>query len=512
VPPLLEVRGEVYMTRRDFEALNAAQAAKGDKAFVNPRNAAAGALRQARCADHRRAPAHVLRLWHRQRRLGRGSRCAGHARCADASPLAIALAGDARARRGAGLAGLVGWYRDIGARRPSLPFEIDGVVYKVNALAQQERLGYVSRAPRFAVAHKFPAEEMVTEVLAIDVQVGRTGALTPGRAPETRVRRRRHRHQCDAAQRGRSPAQGRAHRRPGRRAPRRRRDPGSGARGGGRARRGCPRLRDARRVSRMRFGGGPPARRGDRALHGGPRLPGAAQQSLLHFAGRRAMDIEGLGEKLVDQLVDEGIVHTPADLYKLGIAKLAALARMADKSAANVVAAIEKSKKTTLARFIFALGIRQVGEATAKDLARHFGALDPLLVADEAGLVEVNDVGPIVAESIARFFAEPHNREVIEQLRAAGVHWPESAPQRAAPGALAGRTFVLTGTLPTLAREDAKALIEAQGGKVAGSVSAKTSYVVAGADPGGKLAKAEALGVAILDEDGLRQLLAATAA
>jgi DNA ligase (NAD+) len=222
------------------------------------------------------------------------------------------------------------------------------------------------------------------------------------------------------------------------------------------------------------------------------------------------MDIEGLGEKLTDQLVDAGIVHTPADLYKLGVGKLAALERMADKSAANVLAAIEASKDTTLPRFIFALGIRHVGEATAKDLARHFGSLDALLDADEAALLEVRDVGPVLAESIARFFAESHNREVIEQLRAGGVRWRDHAPERAAPGRLAGITVVLTGTLPTLSREEAKALIEGQGGKVAGSVSAKTNYVVAGAEAGSKLAKAEALGIAVLDEDGLRRLLAST--
>ena len=219
---------------------------------------------------------------------------------------------------------------------------------------------------------------------------------------------------------------------------------------------------------------------------------------------------KGLGEKLTDQLVDAGIVRTPADIYKLDAIKLAALERMADKSAANVQAAIETSKDTTLARFIFALGIRHVGEATAKDLARHFGSLDALMDADEAALLEVRDVGPVLAESIARFFAESHNREVIEQLRAAGVRWRDHPPQRAAPGRLAGLTFVLTGTLPKLSREDAKALIEGQGGKVAGSVSAKTNYVVAGADAGSKLTKAQDLGIAILDEEGLRQLLAST--
>jgi DNA ligase (NAD+) len=240
---------------------------------------------------------------------------------------------------------------------------------------------------------------------------------------------------------------------------------------------------------------------------GGLVCPAQRKQSLLHFASRRAMDIEGLGEKLVDQLVDGGVVHTPADLYRLDTGKLAALERMAEKSAANVLAAIAKSKATTLARFIYALGIRHVGETTSKDLARHFGRFDALVDAGEVALLEVPDVGSVVAESIARFFAEPHNRGVIGELRAAGVHWDEMAPQRAAPGALAGQTFVLTGTLSTLSREEAKALIEAQGGKVAGSVSARTRYVVAGADAGSKLAKAQEQGVAILDEDALRRLL-----
>ncbi|HEU4622596.1 MAG TPA: helix-hairpin-helix domain-containing protein, partial [Burkholderiaceae bacterium] len=235
------------------------------------------------------------------------------------------------------------------------------------------------------------------------------------------------------------------------------------------------------------------------------------KQALLHFAQRRAMDIEGLGEKVVEQLIDGGIVRTPADVYKLGIAKLAALERMAEKSAGNLVDAIERSKNTTLARFIFALGIRHVGETTAKDLARHFGGLDALMQADEAALLEVPDVGPIVAASVARFFAEPHNREVVEQLRAAGVHWSEHA--RAASAAalpLSGKTFVLTGTLPTMTREDAKARIEAAGGKVAGSVSKKTDYVVAGAEAGSKLAKAHELKVPVLDEPGLLDLLKAS--
>jgi DNA ligase (NAD+) len=242
---------------------------------------------------------------------------------------------------------------------------------------------------------------------------------------------------------------------------------------------------------------------------GGLVCPAQRKQALLHFASRRALDIEGLGDKLVDQLVDGGIVHTPADLYTLGLAKLAALERMADKSAGNVVAAIDKSKSTTLARFIYALGIRHVGEATARDLANHFGSLDALMNASEQALTEANDVGPVLAASIARFFAEPHNRESVEQLRAAGVHWTEGPPRvtQTATGPLHGLTFVLTGTLPTMSRDDAKGLIEEGGGKVSGSVSKKTDYVVAGADAGSKLAKAEELGIAVLDEAGLRKLI-----
>jgi DNA ligase (NAD+) len=244
---------------------------------------------------------------------------------------------------------------------------------------------------------------------------------------------------------------------------------------------------------------------------GGLFCPAQRKQALLYFAGRRAMDIEGLGEKVVDQLVDASIVKTPADLYKLGLLALASLERMGDKSAANLLAAIEKSPQTTLARFIYALGSRNVGEATARELASHFGALDALIEADVAQLQEVPDVGPVVAEAIAQFFAEPHNVEVVEQLRAAGVHWPEGPPQRRPAGLLAGKTLVLTGTLPTLSRDEAKDMVVAAGGKVAGSVSKKTDYVVAGAEAGSKLDKALQLGISVLDEEGLRGLLAGAA-
>ena len=505
-PPLLEVRGEVLMFKRDFEAMNAAQAASGDKIFVNPRNAAAGSLRQ---LDSRITAARRLTFF----AYGLGAvDWGGIAPPATQDALLAFLAAldlpVIKQREVVhGYAGLLDYYRSIGAQRHDLPFEIDGVVYKVNDLALQQRLGHVSRAPRFALAHKFPAEEMATEVVAIDVQVGRTGALTPvarlkpvfvGGVTVTSATlhnedevRRKDVHVGDSVIVRRAgdviPEIVRvlSDKRP------------KGARGFVMPKR-CPECGSA--VMRLP----------DEAIarcSGGLVCPAQRKQALLHFASRRAMDIEGLGGKLVDQLVDNGVVHTPADLYRLGVAALAELERMADKSAANVIAAIDKSRETTLPRFVYALGIRHVGETTARDLALHFGALDALMDADENALLEARDVGPVLAQSIRQFFAEPHNLEVVAQLRAAGVHWPESAPKKIAAGKLAGLTFVLTGSLPTLTREEAKELIERSGGKVAGSVSKKTSYVVAGADPGSKFDRATELGVPVLDE---QQLIAMT--
>jgi DNA ligase (NAD+) len=419
-PPVFEVRGEVYMRRADFEALNARQVAAGMKPYVNPRNTAAGAVRQLDPAVTATRPLLFFAY-------GVGD-VQGYDKPETQGALLDTLEAfgfpvnrDRRVARGAGE--LQAFYERVAERRAALPFEIDGVVYKVNSLELQRRLGFVTREPRWAVAHKFPPEEMQTEVLGIDVQVGRTGAITPvarlapvfvGGVTVTNVTlhnedevRRKDVHIGDtvivrragdvipeikAVVPEKRPSDARPFVMPTR----------------------CPICRSA--VVRLP----------DEAIarcSGGLFCPAQRKQALLHFAGRRAMDIEGLGEKLVDQLVDGGVVRTPADLYRLGLANLAALERMADKSAANVVAAIDRSKRTTLARFIFALGIRHVGEATAKDLAVHFGALDPLLDADPAQLVEVNDVGPVLAEAIARFFAEPHNPEVIEQLRAAGGTW-----------------------------------------------------------------------------------------
>ncbi len=507
-PALLEVRGEVLMFKRDFAAMNAAQAASGEKIFVNPRNAAAGSLRQldARITASRRLAFFAYGLgaveW--------GAIAPPSTQQALLDRLASFGLPVTRQRTVVrGFSGLADYYRSIGERRHDLPFEIDGVVYKVNDLDLQQRLGYVSRAPRFAIAHKFPAEEMQTEITAIDLQVGRTGALTPvarlkpvfvGGVTVTNATlhnedevRRKDVHVGDTVIVRRAgdviPEIVRvlAEKRP------------RGARGFVMPKR-CPECGSA--VVRLP----------DEAIarcSGGLVCPAQRKQALLHFASRRAMDIEGLGDKLVDQLVDAGVVHTPADLYKLGVAALSELERMADKSAANVIAAIDKSRDTTLARFIFALGPRHVGESTARDLALHFGSLDALMAASEESLLQVRDVGPVLARSIAQFFAEPHNLEVVAQLRAAGVHWTESEPQRSSAGKLCGLTLVLTGTLPTLTRDEAKDLIERHGGKVAGSVSKKTSYVVAGAEPGSKFDRARELGVPVLDEKGLKTLAGA---
>jgi DNA ligase (NAD+) len=505
VPRVFEVRGEVYMTRRDFEALNERQRAAGQKTFINPRNTAAGAVRQLDPAATAQRPLHFFAYG-----LGETDGFAAPPTLGavlDAIE-AFGLPVNRDRRRALGPEALARFYEDVAARRAKLPFDIDGVVYKVDRLDLQQALGFVTREPRWAVAHKFPAEEMATEVLGIDVQVGRTGAITPvarlapvfvGGVTVTNATlhnedevRRKDVHVGDTVIVRRAgdvipeivrvlldkrPRGAKAFTMPTE----------------------CPECGSA--VMRLP----------DEAVArctGGLVCPAQRKQALLHFASRRAMDIEGLGDKLVDQLVDGGLVRTPADVYGLRAEALAGLERMADKSAANVVAAIDASKATTLARFVYALGIRHVGEATARDLARHFGGLDALLAADRDELQKAPDVGPVLAESIADFFAERHNREVIAALRKAGVHWTETAPQRAADGKLAGMTLVLTGTMPTLTRDEAKALIEGAGGKAAGSVSKKTDYVVAGEEAGSKLAKAQELGIPILDEAGLKRLLA----
>ena len=505
--PVLEVRGEVYLRRDDFETLNERQREKGEKTFVNPRNAAAGAVRQLDPAIAAQRPLSFFAY-------GLGD-VQGWAVPATHSALLDALAAmglpvDDQRLVVQGAPGLVDFHRRIAEQRDALPFDIDGVVYKVNDRALQQQLGFVSREPRWAVAHKYPAQEQQTRLNGIEIQVGRTGKLTPVAKLEpvfvggTTVSNATLHNVFELRRKGVRIGDTVIVRRAGDVIPEVvGRVPGvrSAYVPNFHMPRQCPVCGSA--VVREKGGM-------DHRCSGGLFCPAQRKQALLHFAGRRAMDIEGLGDKLVDQLVEGGVIRTLPDLYNLGVASLAALDRMAEKSAANIVAALEKSKTTTLARFLYALGIRQVGETTAKDLAKHFGAIDRLMDASVGQLLEVNDVGPVVAQSIHTFFAQPHNREVIEQLRAAGIHWPEhDGTADRSPKPLVGQTFVLTGTLATLGREDAKALIEAAGGKVSGSVSKKTHFVVAGVEAGNKLDKARELGVAVIDEAALRAMLPA---
>jgi len=507
-PAWLEVRGEVLMLKRDFERLNEEARVQGGKVFANPRNAAAGSLRQLDPAITARR-----RLTFFAYGIGRVEGAALPATQTEVmdwlARLRFPVAAERRVVKG--VEGLLAYYRELGAKRFALPYEIDGAVYKVNDLADQARLGFVARAPRFAIAHKYPAQEELTVVEAIEVNVGRTGALTPVARLKpvfvggVTVSNATLHNQDEIDRKDVRVGDTVIVRRAGEVIPEivgvvleRRPKPEP------------PRFSILEHYPVCPECGSKVVRAEGEAVvrcTGGLYCPAQRKQALLHFASRRAMDIEGLGEKVVDQLVDRGIVHTPADLYHLDLAALAGLERMAEKSAGNLLAAIAKSKRTTLARFIYALGIPNVGEATAKDLARHFGSLDALLAADVEALQAVPDVGPVVAQAIVDFLAEAHNRQVIEALRAAGVHWPEEARLAKPHGPLAGKTFVLTGTLPNLTRDQAQALIEAAGGKVSGSVSKKTDYVVAGSDPGSKLDKAQALGIVVLDEAGLRELL-----
>ncbi|MDY0034289.1 MAG: NAD-dependent DNA ligase LigA [Zoogloea oleivorans] len=509
-PPVLEVRGEIYMRRDDFERMNLAQEAAGQKIFVNPRNAAAGSLRQLDPSITAQRPLSFFAYG-----LGEVQGWTlpdTHSGVLDAlaqfglpvcEHRACALGPEALAR----------FHAEMAVLREKLPFDIDGVVYKVDRLAQQLELGFVSREPRWAVAHKYPAQEVATRLLGIDVQVGRTGALTPVARLEpvfvggVTVTNATLHNQGEIDRKDVRIGDWVIVRRAGDVIPE-----------------VVGPILERREGEPERFDllkswptcpecGSHVVRGEDEAVArctGGLFCPAQCKQALRHFAGRRAVDIDGLGEQIVNQLVSAGVVKTPADLYdstRLNAEVLAGLERMGEKSATNLLAAIDKSRDTTLARFIFALGIRNVGETTAKDLARYFGGLDALLAADEATLLQVPDVGPVVARCIVEFLAESHNREVISVLQKA-MRWPETAPAaRPEAGALAARTFVLTGTLPTLRRDEAAAMIEAAGGKVTGSVSKKTDYVVAGADAGSKLDKAKQLGVMILDEEGLRILL-----
>jgi DNA ligase (NAD+) len=512
VPPVLEVRGEVYMARADFENLNEAQRERGQKTFINPRNTAAGAVRQLDPAIAAQRPLKFFAYG-----LGEvtpveqgGPDFATHFDLLQqlkqwGFPVA------AQTTQALGASELVAFHERIAAERDQLPYDIDGVVYKVDALALQRQLGFKTREPRWAVAHKYPAQEMVTRIEGIDVQVGRTGKLTPVArlAPVfvggVTVTNATLHNLFEIRKKGVRVGDQVVVRRAGDVIPE-----VVGVVPGARP----SYVANFRMPTHCPICGSDVVREPGEANHrctGGLFCPAQRKEALLHFAARRAMDIDGLGEKLVDQLVDGAVVHTLPDLYRIGLVGLLALERMGEKSAQNLLAALEKSKSTTLARFLFALGIRHVGEATAKDLARHFGSLDAILNATTEELLQVPDVGPVVAEAIHTFLAQPHNLEVVEQLRACGVHWPEGPPVERTTLPLAGQTVVLTGTLPTLTREDAKAMLEAAGAKVAGSVSKKTHYVVAGEDAGSKLAKAQELGVAVLDETGLMALLGKSA-
>jgi len=518
----LEVRGEVLITKREFAAMNERQRAAEEKEYVNPRNAAAGSLRQ---LDSRISARRPLRFF----AYGVGASPAGaadtHSKLLDRlAALGFPVANERDVARGAG--GLMQYYARIGAQRERLPYAIDGVVYKVNRLDWQERLGYVSRAPRFALAHKYPAEEQETEVLAVEVQVGRTGALTPvarlkpvfvGGVTVTNATL----HNEDEL---------------------RRKDVRIGdtvivRRAGDvipevvsvRLDKRPSKVVEFRMPERCPVCDSPVVRLPGEAVTrctGGLYCRAQRIQALLHFKGRRAMDVEGLGDRLAEQLVEQGLVESPADLYRLEAGQLAALERMGDKSAQNVVASIARSREPTLARFVFALGIPGVGEEVAKILARHFGSFTPLLDADWAALeadkealrkenakrkrrgeaalpVPLEGIGPEIMNSLRQFLGEPHNRKVIDRLL---QHLRLRAERKPAAAGRA-QTFVLTGTLAGMTRDEAKSLIESRGHKVAGSVSKSTDYLVAGAEAGSKLERARELGVAVLDEDGLKKLL-----
>ncbi|HBW62534.1 NAD-dependent DNA ligase LigA [Comamonas kerstersii] len=507
-PPVLEVRGEVYMRRADFAQLNERQEAAGGKLFANPRNAAAGSVRQLDSNIAMQRPLSFFAYGVGEVtpvEQGGPDFVTHYGMLMQLKAWGFPVAPQVRIAHGA--AELVQFHEFMGQERPKLPYEMDGVVYKVNSLALQRQLGFVTREPRWAVAHKYPAEEMPTVMEGIDVQVGRTGKLTPVArlAPVSvggvTVTNATLHNLFEIRKKGVRVGDTVVVRRAGDVIPEVvRRVPGERA----------AYVPNFRMPAACPICGSEVVREKGEANHrctGGLFCAAQRKEALLHFAARRAMDIEGLGDKLVDQLVDGNVVRSLPDLYRLRLDDLASLDRMAEKSAQNVLDALEKSKSTTLNRFLFGLGIRHVGEATAKDLARHFGTLDAIMAASVEQLLEVRDVGPVVAESIHTFFAQPHNREVVQQLRACGVHWEEGAPAEKAPQILAGKTVVLTGTLPTMGRDEAKELLEAAGAKVSGSVSKKTSYVVAGAEAGSKLTKAQELGVPVLDEAGMLALL-----
>ncbi len=502
-PALLEVRGEIFMPKAGFEALNEKARKADEKTFVNPRNAAAGSLRQ---LDPRITATRPLAFY-----------CYGFGEI-DPAPIGETQSDSILRLRQWGLPvspelqvvqgaqGCIDYYETIAARRDDLEYDIDGVVYKVDRLSRQKSLGFVSRAPRWAIAYKFPAQEALTEVEAIEFQVGRTGAVTPvarlkpvfvGGVTVSNATL----HNMDEVER---------------------KDVRVGdtvfVRRAGDVIPEVARVLAERRpavTSKVELPANCPVCGSDvvkpegeavARCSGGLYCPAQRKEALKHFASRKAMDIEGLGDKLVEQLVEAELVHDPADLFGLTLEQISGLERMAEKSARNLLDALAKSRRTTLARFLYSLGIREVGEATALGLARHFGSLDAIEVADEEMLQETPDVGPIVASHIVTFFQQLHNREVIDRLRAAGIEWEEGVPEPTHAQPLEGKTIVLTGSL-SRPRGEIKAELQVLGAKVTGSVSKKTDYLVAGAEAGSKLAKAEKLGVQVLDETELEKLL-----
>lgn len=502
-PEVLEVRGEVFMPKRGFEALNQRAREAGEKLFVNPRNAAAGALRQLDPRITAQRPLNFFAYGFGELSSGplAGTQSACMAKLRD-----WGLPVSPEGRPVSGVEGCIAYYRDILGRRDRLPYDIDGVVFKVDELALQGELGFVSRAPRWAIAYKFPAQEELTRVESIEFQVGRTGAVTPvarlhpvfvGGVTVSNATL----HNMDEVERKDV--------RPGDTVVVRRAgdvipevvsvvDPH-------RADRGDPvTLPERCPVCGSEID--KPEGEAVARCSGGLYCPAQRKEALRHFASRKALDIEGLGEKLVDQLVEQGLVNTPAELYGLTLEQLSGLERMAEKSARNLLDALETSKRTTLPRFLYALGIREVGEATALALTLHFGNLEAVARADEESLQETPDVGPIVAAHIVAFFRQAHNQQVIEALRQAGLRWPDVAVAKAQELPLRGKTFVITGTL-SRPRDEIKADLEGLGAKVAGSVSKKTDYLIAGEAAGSKLSKAQALGIRILDEAGLGTLL-----
>jgi DNA ligase (NAD+) len=505
-PARLEVRGEVFMPKAGFEAYNEKARSAGEKTFVNPRNAAAGSLRQ---LDPRLTAERPLDMYVYSVGQVDGGELPGSQSDILKQLQQWGLKICPESKVVDGVAGCLSFYEDIGARRDALPYDIDGVVYKVNNIRLQQELGFVSRAPRWAIAHKFPAQEELTTVQAVEFQVGRTGAVTPvarlepvfvGGVTVSNATL----HNIDEL-----------HRKDVRVGDtvivRRAGDVIPEVVGVIASRRPKGTTKVALPTKCPVCGSHVDREEGEAVARctGGLYCTAQRAEALKHFVSRRALDIEGLGAKLIEQLVESNRLRTPADIYSLGMDELAAMDRMGEKSAGNLIASIEKSKVTTLARFLFGLGIREVGEATAASLATHYGKLDNIIAASEEELQLVEDVGPIVASRIRSFFGEAHNLEVIASLRDAGVRWPETEPQETKGGGpLAGKTFVLTGTLPTMTRDHAKQLIQEQGGKVTGSVSGKTNYVVAGDKAGSKLAKAEKLGVTVLNEEELTALLA----